>query len=74
MTTAEVVAERALGSARSEMDEETAIRELLDLAGERRVAVVRARQLLADRGGGSEDASLARAVRMLDEALSRIPV
>jgi hypothetical protein len=75
MTTAEVVAERALGSAAaSGVDDETAIREILDLAGERRVAVVRARQLLGDGDGAADDATIARAMGILDQALARIPV
>jgi hypothetical protein len=74
MTTAETVAERALDVARSGDDPDRAVATLLDAAGERRVAIVRARQLLEERSGVGEDPTTARASQLLDAALARIPV
>jgi hypothetical protein len=74
MTTAETVAERALDVARSDDNPDVAVMALLDAAGERRVAIVRARQLLEERSGASEDPATARASALLDAALARIPV
>jgi hypothetical protein len=74
MTTADLVSDRAVELAGSETDPEAAVRQLLELAGDHRVAVVRARQLLL---AGAEDPPvdpIARAVSLLDEALARIPV
>jgi hypothetical protein len=47
---------------------------LLDAAGERRVAIVRARQLLGERPGAADDPTTLRASELLDAALARIPV
>jgi hypothetical protein len=74
MTTAEMVAERALDVARAGDDADRAVATLLDAAGERRVAIVRARQLLEDRPGAAEDPATARASELLGAALDRIPV
>ncbi len=74
MTTAETVAERALDVARDDDDPDLAVATLLDVAGERRVAIVRARQLLEERSGAAEDPTTARASQLLDAALARIPV
>ena len=74
MTTAETVAERALDVARSGDDPDRAVATLLDAAGERRVAIVRARQLLGERPGAADDPATNRASELLDAALARIPV
>jgi hypothetical protein len=70
MTTAETVVERALDLARADDDPDRAVATLLDTAGDRRVAIVRARQLLDER----EDPDAARASELLEAALARIPV
>lgn len=74
MTTAETVAQRALDVARAGDDPDRAVAALLDAAGERRVAIVRARQLLSERPEAAEDPATARASELLDAALTRIPV
>lgn len=74
MTTAETVVERALDMARGDDDPDRAVTALLDTAGERRVAIVRARQLLEERPGAGDDPAIVRASRLLDAALARIPV
>jgi hypothetical protein len=71
MTTADQVKDRALDLSRRGTPDEEAIRDLQDCCGERRVAVVRARQELVDLGA-SDDAAPA-AVRLLDEVLARFP-
>jgi len=72
MTTAETVAERALEMARTDDDPDLAVTTLLDAAGERRVAIVRARQLLGERPGAAGDPAIARASELLGAALARI--
>ena len=75
MTTAELVTDRALGLAGSDVEDEVAVRELLDLAGEHRVAVVRARHLLNERLERTpEEPALTRAVALVDDALVRLPI
>jgi hypothetical protein len=74
MTTSETVAERALDAARAGDDPDRAVATLLDAAGERRVAIVRARQLLGERPDAAEDPATTRAAELLDAALARIPV
>jgi hypothetical protein len=74
MTTAETVAERALDVARADEDQDQAVASLLDAAGDRRVAIVRARQLLGERPGWADDPATGRASQLLEAALARIPV
>jgi hypothetical protein len=74
MTTAETVVEQALDMARADEDPDRAVMALLDAASDRRVAIVRARQLLEERPGAAGDPATARASRLLDAALARIPV
>ena len=72
MTTADAVREHALALARTSVDRDEAVRELEALSGGRRVAVVRARQLLSSPEGSAEPAA-GRAVDLLDELLGRLP-
>jgi hypothetical protein len=72
MTTADAVREHALALARTSVDPDDAIRELEAMSGGRRVAVVRARQLLSS-PEGSEEPAAGRAAELLDELLGRLP-
>lgn len=74
MTTAESIREHALSLARSGVEPAEAIRELEASSGGRRVAVVRARQLLMSSPDEPDDQVNARAVELLDELLGRLPV
>lgn len=74
MTTGDVVRERALSLARSEVGREEAVRELEASCGGRRVAVVRARQqLLAWLESEPDQKAAMRAIEFLDELLNRLP-
>jgi hypothetical protein len=75
MTTSEVLTEHALSLASAGTVGEEAVLELLTVSGERRVAVVRARQTLLARTeeqGGDE--ATAHAVELLDAVLIRLPL
>lgn len=75
MTTSEVLTEQALSLASAGTVGEEAVRELLTASGERRVAVVRARQsLLARSAEQAGDATTTQAVELLDAVLTRMPV
>lgn len=74
MTTGDVVRERALELARTEMDREHAVSELLMSCGGRRVAAVRARQhLVGSPEGELDQRDATRALDYLDEVLERLP-
>ena len=75
MTTSDTLTEQALSLASAGAVGEDAVRELLTASGERRVAVVRARQsLLARSTEQTEDETTTQAVELLDAVLSRLPV
>ena len=75
MTTSEVLTEQALSLASAGAVGEDAVRELLTASGERRVAVVRARQTLLSRSADqAADPTTAQAVELLDAVLTRLPV
>jgi len=75
MTTSEVLTEQALSLASAGAVGEDAVRELLTVSGERRVAVVRARQsLLARSAEQAGDPTTTQAVELLDAVLARLPV
>jgi hypothetical protein len=75
MTTSEILTEQALSLASAGTAGEEAVRELLTVSGERRVAVVRARQsLLARSAEKTQDETTAQAVELLDAVLDRLPV
>jgi hypothetical protein len=72
MTTGDVVRDRALELARSDRDLDGAVQELEAASEGRRVAVVRARQLIAEAAPESDPVA-ARAIGFLDELLHRLP-
>ncbi len=75
MTTSEVLTEQALSLASAGAVGEDAVRELLTASGERRVAVVRARQTLLSRSADqAADPTTTQAVELLDAVLNRLPV
>jgi hypothetical protein len=71
MATSALVHDTALALVHANADREDAIRELLECCGDKRVAVVAARQALIAESTESEPAR--RAVELLDEALLRGP-
>ena len=71
MATSALVHDTALALVHADADREDAIQELLACCGDRRVAVVAARQTLIAESAESEPAR--RAVELLDEALRRGP-
>jgi hypothetical protein len=73
MTTADVVRERVLALARSEVEQDEAVREIEALCEGRRVAVVRARQELVAAQEDAPDAVTERAIASLDQLLQRLP-
>jgi hypothetical protein len=74
MTTADAVRERALALARSETEQDEALRDLRECCGDRRVSAVRARQQLVSWLDSEPDQSDAmRAIELLDELLDRLP-
>ena len=74
MTTADIVRERALSLARTQVESDEAIRELEGCSGGRRVAAVRARQqVLAWLDSEPDQPAAMRAVELLDELLARLP-
>jgi hypothetical protein len=72
MTTADIVLDRALALAASDMDTEDAISELKESCGGRRVAVVMARRHLLESSNGGTDERAGRAAMLLDELLVRL--
>jgi hypothetical protein len=74
MTTSQVLTEQALSLASAGAVGEDAIRQLLSASGDRRVAVVRARQRLLARSDEQHDEATAQAVELLDAVLNRLPV
>ena len=74
MTTSEILTQQALALASAGAGGEEAVRELLTASGERRVAVVRARQSLLSRTEQATDPTTAQAVELLDAVLTRLPV
>jgi hypothetical protein len=72
MTTADTVMDRALALAGSDIDTESAISELKECCGDRRVPVVMARRHLMERLDGGTDERVGRAVVLLDELLLRL--
>jgi uncharacterized protein HemY len=74
MTTAETIMEQALDLAIRDTDRELAARELATLFADRRVAVVRAKQQLADRSSEDPaDMALQLASDYLDGVLQMLP-
>ncbi len=72
MTTAELLEEKAESLARGGTDTDSAVGQLLDLSGMKRVSVVVARHhFLEQLEEDSEDPVATRAVELLDEALTR---
>jgi hypothetical protein len=74
MTTAESVRDLALSLARSGLEREDAVRELEGACEGRRVAVVRARQMIeTSLDNGSEGSDAAGAIALLDDLIARLP-
>jgi hypothetical protein len=74
MTTADSVRERALFLAVSGIDREEAVQELEASCAGRRVAVVRARQVIASSLEDEPDQpATTRAIELLDDLLARLP-
>jgi hypothetical protein len=71
MATSVLVHDTALALVHANVDREEAIQELLTCCGDKRVAVVAARQTLIEESIESDPAR--RAVELLDEALRRGP-
>ena len=71
MTTANDVVERAMELGAAGIDEEEAVRALLDCCAGRRVSVVLARRTLEERG--TEDEAAARALQLVESALAQLP-
>lgn len=74
MTSADSVRERALFLAVSGVDREEAVQELEASCAGRRVAVVRARQVIASSLEDEPDQpATTRAIELLDDLLARLP-
>ena len=74
MTTAESVRGLALSLARSGLEREDAVRELEGACEGRRVAVVRARQMIeTSLDDGSEGSDAAGAIALLEDLIARLP-
>jgi len=74
MTTADSVRDLALSLARSGLEREDAVRELESACGGRRVAVVRARQMLeSSLDDDSERSDTAGAIALLADLITRLP-
>ena len=74
MTTADTVRDLALSLARSGLERAEAVRELESASGGRRVAVVRARQMMVSSvEDDSAQPDTAEAIAMLDDVLVRRP-
>jgi hypothetical protein len=71
VTTADELADRALALARSGTNTDAAVAELLASSGDRRVAVVLAREHVTERLADLRDPTGTRAMELLDEALRR---
>jgi hypothetical protein len=75
MTTADIVREKALSLARTEIPAEEANRELLASCRGKRVPIVLARQqFLKELEEGPSDPVVNRAVDLLDQVLKRLPL
>ena len=74
MTTADTVRDLALTLARAGLDRAEAVQELESASGGRRVAVVRARQMMVSSvGDDSVPPDTAEAIAILDDVLIRLP-
>jgi hypothetical protein len=75
MTTADAVRTTALQLAENAIPTEDAIRQLLEVSREKRVAVVLARRnFFKDLEGHPDDRVLTRATELLDGVLERLPL
>jgi hypothetical protein len=74
MTTADTVRDLALSLARAGLERAEAVRELESASGGRRVAVVRARQMMVSSvEDDSAQPDTAEAIAILDDVLDRLP-
>jgi hypothetical protein len=74
MTTADTVRDLALSLARAGLERAEAVQELESASGGRRVAVVRARQMMVSSvEDDSAQPDTAEAIAMLDDVLVRLP-
>ena len=74
MTTADTVRDLALSLARAGLERAEAVRELESASGGRRVAVVRARQMMVSSvENDSAQPDTAEAIAILDDVLVRLP-
>jgi hypothetical protein len=74
MSTADTVRDLALSLARAGLERAEAVQELESASGGRRVAVVRARQMMVSSAeDGSAQPDTAEAIAMLDDVLVRLP-
>ena len=74
MTTADMVRDLALSLARAGLERAEAVQELESASGGRRVAVVRARQMMVSSvEDDSAQPDTAEAIAMLDDVLVRLP-
>jgi hypothetical protein len=74
MTTADTVRDLALSLARAGLERAEAVRELESASGGRRVAVVRARQMMVSSvEDDSAQPDTAEAIAILDDVLVRLP-
>jgi hypothetical protein len=74
MSTAEILAERAVELAGTDTDTDAGVQDLLECCADKRVSVVMAKRSIEERiGATGGDPSMARAVELLDETLHRGP-
>jgi hypothetical protein len=74
MSTADTVRDLALSLARAGLERAEAVKELESASGGRRVAVVRARQMMVSSvEDGSAQPDTAEAIALLDDLLVRLP-
>ena len=75
MATAQTLSEAAMEFARSGTGTDEAVRGLLEICGDKRVAVVLARQQFSgDLAARPNDPTLVRAAELLDRVLERLPL
>jgi hypothetical protein len=75
MSTSDVLREKALSLAQTEVPTEDAVRELLECCGDKRVPVVLARQqFLHELESNRSDPVVNRAAELLDNVLGRLPL
>jgi hypothetical protein len=75
MTTAQTVSEAAMEFARAGMPTDEAVTNLLEICGDKRVAVVLARQQFSgDMEARPDDPVPTRAAELLDRVLERLPL